>query len=190
MTDNTLAQLSRLDTALAQATRIDEITDIRAKVEALRVYAVNIGASKDQCKEIAMARIKAERRAGQMLLSLPKRNGARPPDTGFIDTNPCDIDSILPSQRNSWQWIARLPDKLFDDMLLERYQSSDEITTQYFYRAAKIHIMRKSGINTDKPYTPPETITIDANDMQKAALVLQNTLSQQQIKELIQRLKV
>lgn len=145
-----LSQLSHLDSILLHETNIDNVIGIRAEIEALRVYAVNIGKSKDKCQEIAMARIKSERRAGQMLLEIPKRNGARPSDMGFIDAMPLEIPGLLPSQRNSWQTIAKLPDDLFDDIMLERYQSGEDITTSYFYRAAKIHIMRQRGINTDK----------------------------------------
>jgi hypothetical protein len=147
-----LSQLAHLDTILARETNIDNIVGIRAQVETLRVYAVNIGKSKEECKEIAMARIKSERRAGQLLLSMPKRNGARPPDTGFIDTNPCEIEGVKPSQRNSWQWIARLPDDVFEDLMIGCIQNAEqEITTAFFYKAAKIHMMRSNGINTDRP---------------------------------------
>jgi len=175
MTDNELLQLSHLDTLLAQTTHIDEITTIRAKLEALRVYAVNIGASRDKCQEIAMARIKAERKAGQVMLSLPKRNGARPADVGFMDTNPQDIDGVLPSQRNSWQTIAKLPDDVFERVMLERYQSGDDITTTYFYRAARIHIGRT---NNTYRHTP-----------QSIAAIAHEHLNAEQISQLIEILR-
>lgn len=150
-----LSQLSHLDTILLRETNIDNVIGIRAEVEALRVYAVNIGKSKDKCQEIAIARIKSERRAGQMLLEIPKRNGARPADAGFIGSSPLEIKGMTPSQRNSWQWIARLPDDIFERTVLERFQSGDDITTQHFYRASKIHIMRQRGISTDRPQASP-----------------------------------
>ena len=186
--DNHLLQLSELDRLLAASTRIDEITCIRAKLEALRIYAVNIGESRETCNDFAMARIKAERKAGQVMLSLPKQNGARPPDTGFIDTIPQEIEGVLPSQRNSWQTIAKLPDDLFDSLMLERFQSTDDITTSYFYKAAKIHIMRQRGISTDRPYTLSTTIAIDATDMAKAAQTIMAKLATEQIIELINEL--
>ena len=176
-----LMSLSHLDTMLARATRIDEITEVRAKIEALRVYAVNIGASKDKCQDFAMARIRAERKAGQVLLELPKRNGARPSDTGFIDATP---QGVLPSQRNSWQTIARLPDDLFDDIMKERYDSKEDITTSYFYKASKIHTMRSKGVNTDRR----KTITISTTDMARAAAVIRDKLSAGQITALISAL--
>ncbi len=178
-----LSQLSHLDSILARETNIDNIIGIRAQVEALRVYAVNIGKSKDECKEIAMARIKAERRAGQVLLIMPKRNGARPADTGFIDAIPPDVDGLLPSQRNSWQWIARLPDDVFDRIVLERYQSGDEITTAFFYKAGRIHIMRQRGINTDRP----QAATIHTPE--SIAALAREHLSARQVEQLIDILK-
>ena len=139
--DSHLLQLTELDRMLAVATRIDDITEIRAKIEALRVYAVNISESKQNCKLFAMARLRAERKAGQVMLLLPKRNGARPADTGFIDAIPYEIEGVKPSQRNSWQTIAKLPDDLFEDLMLGCIQNDDqEITTSFFYKAGRIHM--------------------------------------------------
>lgn len=180
-----LSQLSHLDTILLRETNIDNVIGIRAEVEALRVYAVNIGKSKDKCQEIAMARIKAERRAGQLLLDMPKRNGARPSDAGFTEQNPQTIKGIKKSQINSWQTIAKLPDDLFDKILLERFQSGDDITTKFFYTSAKIHTMRQRGISTDRPYAPPQTIAISTTDMTRAAAVIRDNLSEQQVNELV-----
>ncbi len=183
-----LSQLSHLDTILLRETNIDNVIGIRAEVEALRIYAVNIGKSKDKCQEIAMARIKAERRAGQLLLDMPKRNGARPSDAGFTEQNPQTIKGIKKSQINSWQTIAKLPDDLFDKILLERFQSGDDITTKFFYTSAKIHTMRMRGISTDRPYTP-QTLTISISDMTAAARSIRKALSAEQVSELIDELR-
>ena len=146
---------------LAVATRIDDITEIRAKIEALRVYAVNISESKQNCKLFAMARLRAERKAGQVMLLLPKRNGARPADTGFIDAIPYEIEGVKPSQRNSWQTIAKLPDDLFEDLMLGCIQNDDqEITTSFFYKAGRIHMDDK---HSTQPYQrqQPEAPEVD-----------------------------
>jgi len=189
MTDNQLMQLSHLDTALARSTHIDEITGIRATLEALRIYAVNIGESKETCKAFAMARIKSERKAGQVLAGLDLHGNNQHMRKSHESTSSLADYCISKSQSHRWQMIARLPDKLFDDMLLERYQSPDDITTQYFYRAAKIHTMRQRGINTDRPYVPPQTITIDASDMGKAARTIRANFSAEQITQLIGELR-
>jgi hypothetical protein len=154
--DNQLMQLSHLDTMLAQATKIDEVTEIRARVEALRVYAINIGASIEECNQFALVRIRAERKAGQVIASLPKSNGARPADTGFCDETPLISEFVTKSQSHRWQTIAQLPDDLFDNLLLDRQSAKDEVTTQFFYEASRIHQMRMKGINTDKPEPEPE----------------------------------
>ena len=152
--DKQLIELGGLDRMLANSTRIDEIADVRAKLEALRVYAVNIGESREVCNEFAMARIKAERRAGQLLLSLPKRNGARPNDMGVDETTPSPLDFVTKTQSHYWQMIAQLPDDKFSDLMLERVQSGDDITTRFFYKAGRVHKLRTEGVNVDKsnPY--------------------------------------
>ena len=71
--------------------------------------------------------------------------------------------------------------------MLERFQSGAEITTNYFYKAARIHIMRQRGISTDRP-APPVTITIDALDMARAAATLKDNLSDDMIAALISAL--
>ena len=177
--DKHLLQLTELDRMLAATTRIDEITDIRAKIEALRVYAVNIVESKQDCKLFAMARIKAERKAGQVLLEMPKRNGARPADTGFIDTIPQEIEGVKLSQRNSWQMIARLPDDLFEDLMLGCIQNGDqEVTTAFFYKAGRVYKHGSADRNQER-------LSIPLDDPHRAAQLIRARMTLGNISQLI-----
>jgi len=61
--------------------------------------------------------------------------------------------------------------------------------SQFGLGVASIDKLRKAGINTDKPYTPPQTITIDASDMSKAAATIRANFSAEQITQLIGELR-
>lgn len=184
---NELMELSHLDTMLARATRIDEITEVRARAEAMRVYAVNIRASRQRCQEFAMVRIRAERKCGQVLSGLDMHGNNQHGRKSDNSMSLKDYD-VTPDESYRWRTIGRLSDELFDKIMLERYQSGDDITTSYFYKAGRIEIMRQRGINTDRPYTPPSTITIDALDMEKAAATIKDKLTGNKIAALISAL--
>jgi len=85
-----------------------------------------------------------------------------------------------------------LPDDLFEGLILgirvSEHITHDEITARFFRKAGEIHIMRSNGISTDRPYTPPVTITIDAIDMARAAQTLKDELSEAEIAVLIDAL--
>lgn len=187
--DNTLIPLSHLDTILAQATRIDEVMNFRDKCEVASLYAINIRKSQELCNEYILARIRAERKAGQLLADM-KLHGNNQYSGGCIDaTSTLAQMGISKYQSHRWQKIAGIPEDMFEEMAFERMQSGDDITTQFFYDAWNIELFRRNGGNSDKPYAPVETITISITDMTRAALALKDVLSREQIDELIERLK-
>ena len=78
---NQLAHLMKAKRELALVTRIDEVKEIRDKAEALRVYAKQAGESLEMQNNCAEIKIRAERRAGELLQEIDKNRGGRPTKT-------------------------------------------------------------------------------------------------------------
>ena len=77
-------------------------------------------------KEIAEEiKIRAERRAGELLLEMPKKHGARPADTGSQAVTPLKEAGITKNQSSNWQQIAEVPEEEFEKYI----ETSPEITT-------------------------------------------------------------
>lgn len=111
----------------------------------------------------AMVRIRAERKAGQVLsaLNLLGNNQHGRVSNESISLKDC---GITPDESYRWRTIAQLPDGEFENSMLERFQSGDDITTSFFYKAAKIHLMRMRGISTDRPQRPEPEAEIDQRE--------------------------
>ena len=115
---NYLVHFNKAKQELALAKEIDEVKEIRDKAEALRMYARQAGHSLDMQNQCAEIKIRAERRAGEMLIIRPKQHGARPADkpsaTGSHDETPSLRElGIKKMQSHRWQKIASIPEEIF-----------------------------------------------------------------------------
>ena len=79
--NNQLAHLMKAKREPALVTRIDEVKEIRSKAEALRMYAKQAGESLEMQNNCAEIKIRAERRAGELLRETDKNRGGRPTKT-------------------------------------------------------------------------------------------------------------
>jgi hypothetical protein len=109
--------------ALAEAHRVDEVKDIRDKALAMAAYAKQAKDTKLEtfAKEI---RLRAERRAGELLREMDKNRGAVPGKTGIksrpvLDTKPKLSDlGITKTQSWRWQRLADLSEADFESEIL------------------------------------------------------------------------
>jgi len=76
-----LAHFRKAKRELALVTRIDEVKEIRDKAEALRAYSKQAGESLEMQNNCAEIKIRAERRAGELLRETDKNGGGRPKKT-------------------------------------------------------------------------------------------------------------
>jgi hypothetical protein len=106
-------------TAIAVCSRIDEAKEIRDKARALEVYAKQ-AQNREAERKAAEIRIRAERRAGQLLREM-KENGQRKGRGGKEAQMSMSATIGLPDlgitrdQSSQWQKLADIPEKEFED---------------------------------------------------------------------------
>ena len=150
--NNQLAHLMKAKRELALVTRIDEVTEIRSKAEALRVYAKQAGESLEMQNNCAEIKIRAERRAGELLKESGRKKGETDKKIMFHDGTLSPTLKNLGIERKQsmrWQIIANIPERIFEQHVQEtmaRAKTGDtgaELTTVGVLRLAKIQQRRQ-----------------------------------------------
>ena len=191
MTQSSLIHFDTAKKELAMANSIDEVKDIRDKAEALRAYAKQAGESLEMQNMIAEIKIRAERKAGELLKEQIPHEGGRP-EKQSNDTTVFEIEQsktlkeigISRDQSSTWQKIANIPEEKFEKHIAETKDSKQELTTASTVRLAdemkgKPHVSNNSGNN--EWYTPSEYIksarkVLGSIDLDPASSELANTV--------------
>ncbi len=108
--------------------KVDEVKKVRDQAEALRLYVKQQRGSlvmQNQCAEI---KLRAERRAGELLAEKvtpggDKRSGSRSHDATLKEVG------INKSQSSRWQQIAAMPAPKFEQHLSQTQAKGEELTT-------------------------------------------------------------
>ena len=119
-----LTLYDRACAALAKAVRVDEVKAIRDKAVAMQVYAKQ---AKDRTlvEDATALRMRAERRAGELLAEMGKNQGAVAGKTGrkgkpVLDTKPKLADfGVSKTQSSRWQALASLPQDKFESVVAD-----------------------------------------------------------------------
>jgi hypothetical protein len=147
--------------ALAAAHRVDEVKAIRDRAEAVRHYA-------KQARDLEMQnmaceiRLRAERRAGQLLLDMQKnpgtRGAGRPRKDGSrirwskpstAKTPKLEEIGITKDQSSKWQKIALLvDDATFEKALVQAREKNGELNTAALLREIR-EIVTPNGVPTE-----------------------------------------
>jgi N6-adenosine-specific RNA methylase IME4 len=165
-----IIELNEIKRALALATELDDVIDLRNKAEAARHYAAIAGHSLEMQNYAAEAKIHAERRAGEMLSRMDKLHGGRPSLLSLHDESPIPITDLGIShiQSHRWQQEASIPEDTVDDYLETAKANNKEITTPGLMRfdkkqkqvqeRAQTTANLLDNVTTDRQY---QTIVID-----------------------------
>jgi DNA modification methylase len=137
------APLRRLEDAvqlLAAARSVDEVKNIRDMAEAARVYAREAQLGLEAQNHAAEIKLRAERRAGELLRELPRHEGNRYGRREPLQPAPTLEElGLSRSQSHRYQAVASIPERLFEDHLAETKQRGQEITTSAALRLAADH---------------------------------------------------
>lgn len=118
---------------LVRATSVDEVKDIRDRAEALRAYAKQAGMGLEAQNRAAEVKLRAERRAGELIAQFPKSEGGR----GKTNDSMSLVYGIERHQSSRWQRIASLPDETFESYISSMLESRREVTTSGALKLAK-----------------------------------------------------
>jgi hypothetical protein len=113
-----VARYDAMCRAIAEAHRVDEVKNLRDQAAALQAYA-RMAHNYDAEKRCAEIRLRAERRAGELLVAMDKAKGGRPSKTGAA-TEPVSTIAdlgITKKQSSTWQRLADVPEGRFETLL-------------------------------------------------------------------------
>jgi hypothetical protein len=136
--------LERLRSTVAHLDTVDEAKDLADKAAAAQTWARRVRLGQDAVNHAAEVKLRAERRAGELLAATPLHAGGRPggnhseASTGLRLT---DI-GVSKDQSHEWQALAAIPEKDFD-RALEESRAEGEVTRN--------GVIRRSGTVVTMP---------------------------------------
>jgi len=114
--ENKLIKWDTMRTAVAECHSVDEITLIRNKAEAYRYALKQAKESPEVIRKAEEIKLRAERRAGELLGETVNHGGDRKTESRSNDTTLNDI-GVTKDQSSKWQKIASIPEKKFENYL-------------------------------------------------------------------------
>jgi len=144
-----LIKLDAATTQLAKATSIKEVKEIRDKAEAIRKYAAVSGAGLDLQNAGAELKLRAERKAGRILIGMERRGCADGLSRkGSHNATPSLKDiNITKTQSSRWQKEASIPKERFEEHIKETKEAEKELTTTGIIRLAS-NLLKKEEVET------------------------------------------
>jgi N6-adenosine-specific RNA methylase IME4 len=137
--ETTLTRYDSMRQAIVEAHSIDDVKEIRDKAEALRQYARQAGESLENQNMIAEIKLRAERRAGELIGEMPKAKGAAEPEwkTRSHDVTTLSDLGISKMQSSRFQAVASLPEEIFEAHIIETKAKNMELTSAGMLRVAQ-----------------------------------------------------
>lgn len=149
-----LARYENARSALAAVHSYDEVKDIMDQAERASLYARQANDS-ELIKYATEIRVRAQRRAGEMLAVTEKSEGGRPSKTTTSEvevSKPTLADmGVTFKQSSNWQTLATMSDEHFEATVEAAKDTAGEVTTAFMLREAKRgkHGKPKTGPKAD-----------------------------------------
>ena len=154
----TLARISQAKLALVSAKNLDDVLRIRDQAEALRIYIKAASDSLEAANSASEIKLRAERRAGEMLATMEKPVNHHQKVTGDM-MSPVTLQSVGVSKKQSsrWQKEASVQEDLFEEYLQDCNDQGREVTQAGLLKLAEpCHVSHNSVEN--EWYTPSKYI--------------------------------
>lgn len=176
---HSLAVLDKFRALLAKAETLEEVTDLRSKADAVRVWAKSAAMGLEAQNRAAELKLRAERKAGELLANLNLRGGDRKSNGHADRLNLADL-GINQSQSKRWQKEAQVPEFEFERYVKLASQFGEEVTA-----AGLLRLSRKHTCTSATKHKASCLREAPANYAEQP----ENSESQQQQQELIQELR-
>jgi len=159
-----LVKYDAMRLAIAKAHDVDEVKDIRDKAEALRVYSKQSKQGVEDINRVTEIKLRAERRAGQLLRELPTQQGERNDITSPHAGEKLEVQTkteiikdvgIGKGTADRWQQMADLPETEFEAHIQDVKDNGQELTTSSVLRKQQQHKRAVSNqMRADNPPAP------------------------------------
>lgn len=146
-----LAKLDQATQMLAEVRTIDDAKELIDLAEAARIYARQVKLGLEAQNHAAEIKIRAQRRAGEILEAMEKNDGGRPtgnrlqPVTGFDPPTYGEL-GIYKRDAHVWRTIAAIPEAEFEETLADVRQTGQELSTAMIYREARLGISKQNKV--------------------------------------------
>jgi len=167
MSETRLLRYDAARLALAEAHRVDEVKEIRDKAAALQQYARQ-AKDHEMLAWVTEIKLRAERRAGELLREMEKHPGGNPNLSPHNDRLKRLRDSgVSRDQSSDWQKLASIPEPEFDRLLHRVAGDLGTVTTSSVLRAGHefFTTQRRAENQAGAPVTVESCTVKDLDDL-------------------------
>ena len=166
-----IALTDSMKQALSCVGSIDEAQELAARAKALQSYAKTSGQNLEVQNKVAELKIRAERKAGKILLDMEKRTNQHGEKNNSLQS--LEELGISRMQASRWQALARVSDEQLEEYCQRQRESGKEITQAGVIRLKQ----RLEDSPREKPHLKCPSCGLRSNRCIETGDVIARTLS-------------